>query len=235
MILAWKTDSTAGFTSHPGPRHKTNSNIYPMGQPVRSFTFTETALQSTGGNYTHFNPKTKVVLFLTQSIQISCHGIPWFAFWIAFTWLFNNPSLIQMQVNMLMGLLVDIVLIAIAKAYFRRKRPLANTDDALGQIGPDVFSFPSGHASRAVFAVYFFAHLYGAPLLFLPPMLAWVTAVCVSRILMNRHYIMDVVGGIVLGLIEGAFIGLIWVDEATAKSLMSFLSDEKLDGGDYHV
>ncbi|XP_044270372.1 phospholipid phosphatase 6 [Tribolium madens] len=170
-----------------------------------------------------------------KALEITCHGIPWFAFWIAFTWLFNNPSLIQLQVNMLIGLLIDIILIAVAKAYFRRRRPIANTDDALGQIGPDVFSFPSGHASRAVFVAYFFINLWPLPIFCVPPLLAWVTAICLSRILMNRHYILDVIGGIVFGLIVSWTVSLIWLDKDSANYLMSFLSDDKIDGGDYHV
>jgi membrane-associated phospholipid phosphatase len=170
-----------------------------------------------------------------KALEITCHGIPWFAFWIAFTWLFNNSSLVQMQVNMLIGLFLDIIFIAVAKAYFRRRRPVANTDDALGQIGPDVFSFPSGHASRAVFVAYFFINLYQLPVLCVPPLLAWVTAICLSRILMNRHYILDVVGGICFGLIVAWIISFIWLDADAANYLMSFLSDDKIDGGDYHV
>lgn len=133
------------------------------------------------------------------------------------------------------GLFIDIILIAVAKAYFRRRRPIANTDDALGQLGPDVFSFPSGHASRAVFVAYFFINLYPLPIFCVPPLLAWTTAICLSRILMNRHYILDVLGGIVFGLFNALVVGLLWFDQAAAVWLMSFLSDDKIDGGDYHV
>lgn len=135
----------------------------------------------------------------------------------------------------IVGLLLDIILIAIAKAYFRRRRPQQNTDDALGQIGPDVFSFPSGHASRAVFVVFFFMHLWPISVIFYPPLLAWATSVCLSRILMNRHYILDVVGGCLLGILEGVIMSFLWLEDSTAKSFFSLISDEKLDGGDYHV
>ncbi|KAJ8931216.1 hypothetical protein NQ314_015913 [Rhamnusium bicolor] len=134
-----------------------------------------------------------------------------------------------------MGLFLDIIFVAVAKAYFRRRRPAQNTDDALGQIGPDIFSFPSGHASRAVFVSYFFIRLYSIPMICFPPLLAWTTAVCLSRILMNRHYILDVLGGCLLGLFDGLILKLLWIDESTAKSFMSVVSDEKLDGGEYHV
>lgn len=136
---------------------------------------------------------------------------------------------------MLLGLFIDIFLVAGIKAYTRRKRPVANTDDALGQIGPDVFSFPSGHASRAVFVAYFFINLWPVSIFFYPPLLAWATSICVSRILMNRHHILDVVAGVALGLFNGALLGLLWVGDDTAKWLMWYLSDDALDGGEYHV
>ncbi|XP_065161490.1 inactive phospholipid phosphatase 7-like [Atheta coriaria] len=170
-----------------------------------------------------------------KGLEISCHGIPWFAFWICFTWLFNDPSLIQMQINMLLGLTLDILFVAFIKAYTRRRRPAANTDDALGQIGPDVFSFPSGHASRAVFVTFFFMWLHPLSLLLQPFIITWCAAVCVSRVLLRRHHLLDVVAGIVLGNFIGLLLGVLYVSDDTAKWLMNNLSDEKLDGGDFHV
>ncbi|XP_074029801.1 polyisoprenoid diphosphate/phosphate phosphohydrolase PLPP6 [Leptinotarsa decemlineata] len=170
-----------------------------------------------------------------KGLEISCHGIPWLSFWIAFTWLFDNPNLIQMQVNMLLGLVLDIIFVAVAKAYFRRRRPILNTDDALGQMGPDVFSFPSGHASRAIFVVYFFTRLWPLHWIFHFPLLAWVTSICLSRVMMSRHYILDVLGGCALGILEGFLMEFLWIEDSTARSLFSVVSDEKIDGGEYHV
>lgn len=42
------------------------------------------------------------------------------------------------------ALLLDILLVALIKAYFRRRRPIGNQNDAFAEIGPDEFSFPSG-------------------------------------------------------------------------------------------
>ncbi|CAH0559479.1 unnamed protein product [Brassicogethes aeneus] len=170
-----------------------------------------------------------------KALEISCHGIPWFAFWIAFTWFFNNTSLVQLQVNMLIGLFLDIVLIALTKAFFRRRRPTSNKDDALGQIGPDVFSFPSGHASRAAMVAFVFINLYPLPIFCIPPLLAWTTSICISRVLMLRHHLLDVAAGVLLGILEGVILSIIWLEQSTAVSLMSYISDEKLDGGEFHV
>ncbi|XP_060535552.1 polyisoprenoid diphosphate/phosphate phosphohydrolase PLPP6 [Cylas formicarius] len=170
-----------------------------------------------------------------KALEITCHGIPWLAFWTAFTWLFNNPHLIELQVNMLFGLVLDIIVVALTKAYFRRRRPAGNRDDAFVQLGSDQFSFPSGHASRAVLVAYVFTRLWPLSFLFYPSIMAWVVALGMSRVLMERHYILDVIGGYGLGLIEGGLLGLLWISDENARWLMSVVSDEKFEGGDYHV
>lgn len=170
-----------------------------------------------------------------KALEISCHGIPWFAFWIAFTWIFNKTAYIQLQINMLLGLFLDIVFIAILKAYFRRKRPVANTDDALGQIGPDVFSFPSGHVSRAVFVFYVFTKIRPIYSLFTLPLFAWVASICLSRVLMHRHYLLDILGGIILGLFNGVLMEFLWLSYDTSVYILSFVSDETIEGAEYHV
>lgn len=145
-------------------------------------------------------------------------------------------GLIKYKVQFIfLGLFLDVVFVGVIKAYVRRRRPAANVDDAIAERGPDKFSFPSGHASRAVFVTFFFINLYPLSIIFMPPLLAWSTSICLSRILMNRHHILDVVAGVLLGLFEGLFLSLIWLDDSTAKWIISFLSDEKLDGGEFHV
>lgn len=170
-----------------------------------------------------------------KGLEISCHGIVWFACLLAFMWIYTDNSLVQMQINLLVGLIIDVIIIAVTKAYTRRRRPVANTDDMFGQIGPDKFSFPSGHASRAVFVAYFFINLYPLTVFAYPPLLAWATAVCISRILLSRHHLLDVTAGILLGIFEGWLLGLLWVSQETSQWIWSSLSDEKLDGGSYHV
>lgn len=170
-----------------------------------------------------------------KALEITCHGIPWLVFWTAITWLFNNPHLVELQVNMLLALILDIVLVALTKAYFRRRRPTGNKDDAFVQLGPDHFSFPSGHCSRAAMVTYIFIVLWPMSIIFYPSLLAWVVALCLSRVLMERHYLLDVAGGVILGIFEGVLVSLLWISQDNAKWLMNIVSDEKLDGGDYHV
>ncbi|XP_066593969.1 inactive phospholipid phosphatase 7 [Prorops nasuta] len=168
-----------------------------------------------------------------KALEISCHGIPWIAGWLALIWIMSNRDHYQMQVNMLIGLLFDIVVVAVLKALTRRRRP-ADNDDCFA-IGPDKYSFPSGHASRTVFIVYFFYYLWPVSTIFIPSLLAWAFCVCYSRILMKRHHILDICGGIVLGIFEGLFMSCIYLDKSTCINLISWLTDEKVDGPEYDV
>lgn len=165
--------------------------------------------------------------------EVSCHGIVWLAGWLSFIWLFNNKDLYQLQVNMLIALILDIIVIAVIKAFVRRRRPVPM--NKLMELGPDKFSFPSGHTSRAVLVAFILICLNPISIIFYPPLLAWVTAVSISRVLQERHYLLDVFCGVGIGLLEGLLMSLIWFSQSASASILSSLSDEKLDGGEYHV
>ncbi|XP_022821599.1 phospholipid phosphatase 6 isoform X2 [Spodoptera litura] len=168
----------------------------------------------------------------SKLFEVSCHGIVWLAAWLTFIWLFNKPDLYQLQVNMLIALILDIIVIAVLKAFVRRRRPVPM--NKLLEVGPDKFSFPSGHASRAcmVATILIFNEI---PIFCLPPLLAWVTTVCLTRVLAERHYILDVLCGMVIGIQEGLLIYVLWLSQSTCAYVISSLSDEKIDGGEYHV
>ncbi|XP_037712053.1 phospholipid phosphatase 6 [Drosophila subpulchrella] len=163
----------------------------------------------------------------SQILEISCHGVAWFASWIAFIWLVSSKSLYQMQVNMLLGLVLDVVVVAVLKALVRRRRPAANKD--MLAIGPDKFSFPSGHSSRAFFVLLFFTKLYPLHIIFLLPVTAWAVSVAISRLILQRHYVLDICAGAVIGVLEALIIGFLWVSEETAFSIVGFVSEETVD------
>lgn len=131
------------------------------------------------------------------------------------------------------ALILDIVVIAVIKALARRRRPVPM--NKLLEVGPDKFSFPSGHASRAVMIAFILIYVSPISMFFYPPLLAWATAVCISRVLAERHYILDVLGGVGIGILEGLFMCLIWFSQSTSESILSTLGDEKRDGGEFHV
>lgn len=175
-----------------------------------------------------------------------------------FIWVLANKNYYQLQVNLLIGesnkigntcitykehvskrellfsgLILDILVVAVLKAITRRRRPSINND--IFSIGPDKYSFPSGHASRAAFVVYTFIYLWPVALICVPPLLAWSFSICVSRILMRRHYILDVLAGIVIGIFEGLLTGYMYLDHETCVNLISWITDEKMSGAEYDV
>lgn len=105
----------------------------------------------------------------------------------------------------------------------------------LTDVGPDKYSFPSGHASRAALIAFTLIYLDPVSFIFYPPLLAWVVSVAVSRVLLERHYILDVFAGIGIGVLEGLFMCIFWLSQNSSASLLSALSDEKKDGGEFHV
>jgi membrane-associated phospholipid phosphatase len=93
------------------------------------------------------------------------------------------------------ALLLDLVLVGIVKASVRRRRPVHNRMDMFATFSVDRYSFPSGHATRAAMCGRFLlAHLVlAAPLRVL--VLLWAGTVGLSRVLLGRHNVTDVLFG----------------------------------------
>jgi len=56
-----------------------------------------------------------------------------------------------------------------------------------------------------------------------------------SRVLLRKHFILDVLGGLAIASLEGIIISYIWIDKGTAISLFNWISDEKTVGSDAEV
>uniref|UniRef100_U5EUT2 Putative presqualene diphosphate phosphatase n=1 Tax=Corethrella appendiculata TaxID=1370023 RepID=U5EUT2_9DIPT len=166
-------------------------------------------------------------------LEYSCHGIVWLAGWLAFCWMIDNSNLYQLQVNLFIGLIIDIIAVAIIKAATRRRRPAINDDPFC--IGPDKFSFPSGHVSRCIFIVTTLTALDPVSYFLWPPLFAWAVSLCLSRLILFRHHILDVLGGVVLGIFEAVFLSIIWFDQESCIWIISWITDEKLSGAEYGV
>lgn len=156
-------------------------------------------------------------------LEISCHGIPWLALCMIGLYSFDIPEL---WANLLVGLLLDIVVVAVTKAFTRRRRPAYNVDDMFMTGSVDKFSFPSGHATRAVLLTVFFCRLHPVSFILFLPIIAWSLAVAVSRVLLGRHHNLDVVGGVVIGLIEAVVLNMVWMSEERARYVISALGGE---------
>ena len=114
------------------------------------------------------------------------------------------------------------------KAFTRRRRPGYNQGKMFVTTGPDKFSFPSGHATRAVALALFFgmAHPPIHSVLALPAFAAWAAAVCLSRVLLGRHHILDVAGGIAIGFAEYMIAASLAIGPEAAEGLRQYLFDD---------
>lgn len=110
-----------------------------------------------------------------------------------------------------------------------------NNNDQWITIGPDVYSFPSGHVSRAFFIMFYFLKLYPLNEFMILLISIWAIAVAFSRILLRRHHLLDVIAGSVLGYLVSLGMSIIWIDQSTAENIVLYLSDDKIEGGEYHV
>lgn len=74
-------------------------------------------------------PKTKKWKSILKSLEFSCHGVGWLA--VTLILIYSNPEF-KPYAYLLGGLLLDIVYVALIKAWARRRRPTyAKQDDQL--------------------------------------------------------------------------------------------------------
>jgi membrane-associated phospholipid phosphatase len=90
--------------------------------------------------------------------------------------------------------LVEIVVVGI-KMIVRRRRP-AGTDGMIYR-KTDPYSFPSGHAARAMLLSLLAFRLGPVPVFI--AIVAWSPVMVISRIAIGIHYALDVVAGAILG------------------------------------
>ena len=129
--------------------------------------------------------------------------------------------------NVLIGLIIDIVIVAVTKAFTRRRRPAYNVDDQHATFkSVDKFSFPSGHATRAVMVVVLFIFLAPLPVFLWFPVVLWSVAVSVSRVLLGRHHILDVIAGVAIGVAEGFILNIVWRNDEQAIAIMNMFGGE---------
>ena len=161
-------------------------------------------------------------------LETSCHGIIWLVVTIAMLYLGSWPGGLGLWMNLLVYLIIDIVFVAVTKAFFRRRRPtFKNNDDMwftkVDPTGVDKFSFPSGHASRAVGLALLFAFLFPLHFVISGAIFVWAAGVAVSRVLLGRHQILDVTAGVILACIEYLVMRQVWLSQEEAERWVRYL------------
>ncbi|XP_012721893.2 phospholipid phosphatase 6 [Fundulus heteroclitus] len=161
---------------------------------------------------------------LMKLIEVSGHGIPWLAGAAYSLYKSDSAAGQEVMLNLLMGLLLDLILVGIVKAVVRRRRPSHNQMDMFATFSVDRYSFPSGHSTRAAMCARFLlAHLVlAAPLRVL--VLLWVGLVGLSRVLLGRHNVTDVLFGFWMGYCQYNLVEILWLSPQTLQGLLGHLA-----------
>jgi len=139
-------------------------------------------------------PGARAARWLARALAHSGDMPVWIAL-LAAAWFLGDESWKTHALVTAAGLaLLEGVVIGI-KVLIRRRRP-AGTDGMIYR-RTDPFSFPSGHAARAVLLCLLAARMGPAAAFIV--IVAWSPVMVVSRIAIGIHYVLDVAAGAILG------------------------------------
>ena len=116
------------------------------------------------------------------------------------------------------GLVLDLIVIAILKVSFRRSRPAHNEEDMFATVSVDNYSFPSGHASRAGMLFCFFILQVATSIKWITLVTVWSIVVSLSRVILGRHHIIDVICGYFVGILEYLLLLYLWIPTETCMN-----------------
>ncbi|GAB0192820.1 polyisoprenoid diphosphate/phosphate phosphohydrolase PLPP6 [Grus americana] len=161
---------------------------------------------------------------LMKVIEVSGHGIPWLLGTIYGLYQSDSLAAREVLLNLLFALLLDLVLVAVVKGLVRRRRPTHNKMDMFVTISVDKYSFPSGHATRAALVCRFVLHhlVLAVPLRVL--IVLWALIVGVSRVMLGRHNVTDVLCGLLLGYALYSVVEYCWLSPLRTPALFALWS-----------
>lgn len=158
---------------------------------------------------------------LMKLIEISGHGIPWLAGTLYGLCRSASPAGREVLINLLFALVLDLILVAAVKGLVKRRRPPHNKMDMFATVSVDKYSFPSGHATRAAMVCRFILHhlVLAVPLRVL--LVLWAFIVGISRVMLGRHNVTDVVFGLIMGYMQYSIVEYFWLSPFSAPALFT--------------
>lgn len=119
------------------------------------------------------------------------------------------------------ALIVDVLTVAGVQRLVKRRGPWEMMPSLLDCVAMDLYSFPAAHASRAAMVSKFLlSHLVLAvPLRIL--LVLWAVLVGMSRVLLGKHHLTDMVCGFALGLLHFSLMETVWLSSSTCQTIIS--------------
>ncbi|XP_077942662.1 inactive phospholipid phosphatase 7 isoform X1 [Gasterosteus aculeatus] len=154
-------------------------------------------------------------------LSLSGHALTWFCGVLVCLWRSDTLAEQEVLVNLLLALTLDLMTIAGVQKLVKRRGPWDFPPGFLYHVAMDTYSFPAGHASRAVMVSNFLlTHLVLAvPLRIL--LYLWAVLAGMSRVLLGKHHLSDVSCGFALGLLHFSLVESVWLDSDTCQTLIS--------------
>lgn len=154
-------------------------------------------------------------------LALTGHGITWIIGTIVCLTRSNTLAGQEVLVNLLLALLLDVMTVAGVQRLVKRRGPWEMTPGFLDCIAMDIYSFPAAHASRAAMVSKFLlSHLVLAvPLRIL--LVLWAFLVGMSRVLLGKHHLTDMVCGFALGMLHFSLMETVWLSSSTCQTLIS--------------
>ncbi|KAI3902325.1 hypothetical protein MKW92_034193 [Papaver armeniacum] len=128
---------------------------------------------------------------------------------------YSKYNLQSIFIGLFVGFILDLTCVGLCKYTIRRPRPVYNKDMKL-TVSVDHWSFPSGHSSRVWFVSFYLYFSAAASIgsdgggkfvnLFVLICCVWSAATSVSRVLLGRHFVFDVVAGVALGFVNALLV-----------------------------
>ncbi|RZC63821.1 hypothetical protein C5167_025580 [Papaver somniferum] len=162
---------------------------------------------------------TPIPRSILKALEFSGDGRVWIPIPIAFL-LYplsknSNYNLQSIFIGLLVGFITDLIFVGFFKYTIRRPRPVYNKGMKLA-VSVDHWSFPSGHSSRVWF-ISFYLYLSSAAAsigsdggkfvnLFVLIFCLWSAATSISRVLLGRHFVFDVIAGTALGIVNALLV-----------------------------
>jgi len=166
---------------------------------------------------------------IMKLLELSGHGVPWFTWVVVMILSCQDVILLELMTNLFMALVVDIIFITVLKGLIQRERPTHNEHDMFASVSVDKYSFPSGHTTRAVALGCFFVSRFDPGTIWCFVTVTWVTAISLSRILLGRHHVLDVLSGIVVGMLQYPVVMYCWLSKEKCAQLLSTIHPWLLD------
>ncbi|KAF7217213.1 inactive phospholipid phosphatase 7 [Nothobranchius furzeri] len=154
-------------------------------------------------------------------LALTGHGITWIIGTIVCLTRSNTLAGQEVLVNLLLALILDVLTVAGVQRLVKRRGPWEMTPGFMDCVAMDVYSFPAAHASRAAMVSKFLlSHLVLAvPLRIL--LVLWAFLVGMSRVLLGKHHLTDMVCGFALGMLHFSLMETVWLSSNVCQTLIS--------------